>query len=516
MKNMISKSLKSGSIQWVLILLVFSATQSYAQESVSLASLFQDNMVLQQKSDVAIWGWAEPGENIKVIGSWQKESVSTISDANGKWMTQITTPKAGGPYKLTVKGSNTISLENVMIGEVWVCGGQSNMAMTFYREKKIGNDTIIYKIDNHEKERLAANYSDIRVFRGHNSQRTSNEKMDKIRGRWQECSPEMAQRMAAVPYFFGRELHQKLNVPVGLIVNAISATQIEPWISSEGIASVPQVEEYLSKIPEPLKLEPTFLFNTNVYPFIPYTIRGAIWYQGESNRGDHMIYYHKMRAMINSWRSAWGQGDFPFYYVQLAPCNGFYKDDLELPKMWEAQAAAVTITNTGMAPTTDISDLDLHPANKQDVGKRLSLWALAKEYGQKGVVCYGPRYKSMRIKGNKIHIKFDNPGGELMSRDGKPLDYFSIAGEDGSFVPALAEIDGDKVFVYSNEVTKPIAVRFGFENSARPNLMNAEGLPAYPFRTDNWLLDGDRVENSIKNKDFLINLYSNNYKILNE
>ena len=202
-----------------------------------------------------------------------------------------------------------------------------------------------------------------------------------------------------------------------------------------------------------------------------------------------MIYDHKMRDLINGWRTDWKQGDFPFYYVQLAPCNGFYKGEMELPKMWEAQLAALAINNTGMAATTDISDLDLHPANKQDVGKRLSLLALENEYGEKDIVCYGPRYKSMQVRDGKIHITFDTFGSELMSRDGKALNYFSIAGKDGSFIPAIAEIDGGKVVVYRNEIAEPRAVRFAWKNDARPNLMNTAGLPAYPFRTDVWPLD---------------------------
>ena len=484
-----------NSIQWgAFIIFLFAGIQSYAQLEVRLASLFQDNMVLQQKTMAPVWGWAAPGEEVIVKGNWQNNAVSATTDKSGKWMTRIATPEAGGPYSITIKGSNTISLKNVMIGEVWVCGGQSNMAMQFYREKKTKDRTITYKIDNHEKERLNANYPEIRVFRAYNKHQTSGEKVDTIGGQWLVCAPEMAQRMAAVPYFFGRELHQKLNVPVGLIVNAISATQIEPWTNPEGIASVPQVQEDLNNMQEPLKLKPSALYNSNVHPLVPYAIRGAIWYQGESNKGDHMIYYHKMRALINGWRTAWKQDDFPFYYVQLAPCNGFYKGEMDLPKMWEAQQAALAINNTGMAANTDISDLDLHPANKQDVGKRLAMLALAKDYGKKDIVYYGPRYQSMEIKGNKIHITFDNPEGELMAGDGKPLDYFTIAGANKVFFPAAAQIDVDKVEVYSSKVAVPHAVRFGWKNDARPNLMNADGLPAYPFRTDDWSLDEKNVQ----------------------
>lgn len=473
----------------LMAILFFVLLPAIANADVSLASLFKDNMVLQQKIQAPVWGLAEPGETVVIIGDWQDVAASAIADKHGKWMARIATPTAGGPYTLTIKGRNTLTLKNVMIGEVWVCGGQSNMAMGFFREKKTTNGTITYKIDNHEQERLEADYPDIRVFRATNRPHASSEPVDTVRGQWKICAPQMAQAMPAAPYFFARELHQELNVPVGLIINAISATQIEPWMSPGGIASVPQVQEYLENTEDSTKLAPSALYNTSVHPLLPYAIRGAIWYQGESNYGDHMIYAHKMRALINGWRAAWQQGDFPFYYVQLAPCNGFYKEEMALPKLWEAQDAALEIANTGMASNSDISDLDLHPANKQDVGKRLAMWALAKTYGQSDIVYDGPRYKTMRRKGNTIRISFNNHGGRLMSRDGSPLDYFTIAGADRSFMPATAEIDGDTVVVYSTEVPEPVAVRFGWKNDARPNLMSDAGLPAYPFRTDAWTID---------------------------
>jgi sialate O-acetylesterase len=231
-------------------------------------------------------------------------------------------------------------------------------------------------------------------------------------------------------------------------------------------------------------------YNIVVHPLIPYAIRGTIWYQGESNIGDHMIYKDKMRALINGWRSEWAQGDFPFYYVQLTPWRS--RVPLGLPKIWEAQAAALAIPKTGLIPTSDTSDMELHPANKQDIGIRLGNMALAKTYGHKDIVCEGPRFSSMKREGKSLVITFDTGGGKLASREDKPLSHFIIAGADRAFVPATAVISSDNtVTVTCDQVTEPAAVRFGWENEAQPNVMNSAGLPAYPFRTDDWHLEAE-------------------------
>jgi sialate O-acetylesterase len=238
--------------------------------------------------------------------------------------------------------------------------------------------------------------------------------------------------------------------------------------------------------------QPTGIYNAMIHPLVPFAIRGAIWYQGESNAAEGMAYCDKMKALIGGWRTVWGQGDFPFYYVQIAPLDGqaglykVYADD-QLPRLWEAQTAAMALPNTGMAVTNDIGDLaDIHPKNKQDVGKRLALWALAKTYGRAGLVCSGPLYKSMAVEGDQIRVRFDYVGGGLASRDGKPLTWFTIAGEDHKFVDAQAIIDGDTVVVRSDQVPKPVAVRFAWSMTAQPNFMNKDGLPASAFRTDRW------------------------------
>jgi len=232
--------------------------------------------------------------------------------------------------------------------------------------------------------------------------------------------------------------------------------------------------------------QPSSIYNGMIHALVPFAIRGAIWYQGESNNPDGMLYFEKMKALIGGWRQVWNEGDFPFYYVQIAPLDALYEND-RLPRLWEAQLAALTIPNTGMVVTTDIGDLkDIHPKNKQDVGKRLALWALAKTYGRDNLVCSGPLYKSMAVEDDKIRVRFDYVGGGLASRDGRPLNWFEIAGDDRKFVKAEATIDGDSVVVRSATVSRPVAVRFGWNRAAEPNLMNKEGLPASPFRTDKW------------------------------
>jgi sialate O-acetylesterase len=234
------------------------------------------------------------------------------------------------------------------------------------------------------------------------------------------------------------------------------------------------------------RARPTGLYNGMIYPLVPFGLRGAIWYQGEANRGDGMLYHEKMKALIGGWRQVWRQGDFPFYYVQLAPYR-YGGDPTALPQIWQAQAATLSVPNTGMAVTVDIGNYrNIHPTNKQEVGRRLSLWALAKTYGREGIVYSGPLYESMSVEDGRIRIRFDHVGGGLASRNGKPLDFFEIAGNDKKFVAAEARIDGDTVVVASEQVTQPVAVRLGWHQRATPNLMNKEQLPASPFRTDSW------------------------------
>jgi sialate O-acetylesterase len=298
-----------------------------------------------------------------------------------------------------------------------------------------------------------------------------------VNAKWAVCSPQTISNFSAAGYYFGRELNKELKVPIGLIANAWGGQPIEPFTPPAGISAIPELAGKPQR-------NPSIIYNGMVAPIVPYGIRGAIWYQGESNHGDNLLYFHRMRALIAGWRQVWGQGDFPFYYVQLAPYGQMYNGE-ELPLLWEAQRLAMQIPNTGMAVITDIGNVrDIHPANKQDVGRRLALWALAKTYGRDSLVHSGPLFREIKVEGDKVRVIFDHVGGGLKSRDGKPLAEFEIAGGDGKFVPAVATIDGQNVLVQADSVKEPKHVRLGWRREANPNLMNVEGLPASPFRSN--------------------------------
>jgi sialate O-acetylesterase len=494
-----------------ILILIASAP---ALADVRLPAIFASNMVLQQQKEIPIWGWAEPGEEVSV--SFIDREASTKADKDGNWMVRLKHVEAGGPYVMVISGNNRIELVNIMAGEVWVCSGQSNM------------DWTVERAINAKEEIAAANYPNIRLFAV--TRDTSGTPVNDCAGNWTMCSPETISKFSAVAYFFGRHLNKELDVPIGLIKTAWGGTRIEPWTPITGFKSVPELKdisdeiaqadiEYNNAVADSLDTieqwvqntrvaikankpfppnpgfprhslnsnrKPTGLFNAMVNPIVPYGIRGAIWYQGESNREDGLGYFPKMQALINGWRKVWNQGDFPFYIVQLAPFK-YRGDPLLLPQIWETQTNILSLKNTGVAVTVDIGNTkDIHPKNKQDVGKRLALWALAKDYGKTDIVHSGPLYKSMKIKKDKILIRFDHVGGGLVSRDGNDLNWFEIAGEDKIFVKAKAQIKGKKIIVSSDHVKKPVSVRFAWHQEAEPNLSNKEGLPASPFRTDKW------------------------------
>ena len=514
--------MKRITLFFIGFLLLF--TQPLVHAEVTLPRVIGSNMVLQRDIKVPIWGWASPGEEITITLSPADEhadpifSTTAIADAEGNWRLKLDAMEAGGPYILRVTGKNTLELTNVLFGEVWVCSGQSNMEWSVRASK------------DSDAEIAAANYPKIRLFdiphRPSGLLQQDVEVSD-----WQETTPQTIENFSAVAYYFGRKLRKNLDVPIGLISTNWGGTRIEPWTPPVGFKTVPalksiareiqeadasyrqqlpqkmneieawiaetrkalQTDARLTQIPENRHrlrhhARPTGLYNGMVHPIVPYAIRGAIWYQGESNLQDGMLYHEKMKALINGWREVWGQGEFPFYFVQLAPFNyGWGASPFSLPAIWEAQAATLSVPNTGMAVTTDVGNLkDIHPQNKQEVGRRLALWALAKTYGRADVTYSGPIYKSMAVEGGTIRLRFDFVGSGLMARDGGPLTWFEIAGEDQQFVEAAAKIDGDTIVVSSDAVAFPVAVRFGWHQSAEPNLVNKEGLPASPFRTHPW------------------------------
>jgi sialate O-acetylesterase len=444
---------------------------------VSLPKIFGDHMVLQQdRENVPVWGKASPGEKVVVVLGDAKGEATAGDD--GKWMVRLKTPKASDKaYTLVIEGKNRVAFEDVLVGEVWVASGQSNMEWS------------VKQSDNPEKEAENAKFPQIRMIKvQHNA---AAEPQDDVNAKWVVCSPESVPAFSAVGYFFARKLHQELKVPVGIISTNWGGTIAEAWTSRETLENDPDFDQILQRGKQFKPGQPnhaSVLYNGMIHPIIPYGIRGAIWYQGESNRSRAQQYTKLFPAMIADWRKLWGQGDFPFYFVQLAPYKyDKNKDAQELPELWEAQTKTLTASkNTGMAVTTDIGNLaDIHPKNKQDVGARLALWALAKDYG-KEVAFSGPIYESSAVEGNKIRVKFKYAESGLEAKSGDPQ-LFTIAGEDQKFVPAKAQIDGATVVVWSDEVAKPVAVRYGWTEWAEPekyNLYNKAGLPASPFRTD--------------------------------
>lgn len=524
---MYRKTYKEHLKSFVLPLFGIFLLATSLSADIRLPSVIGNHMVLQQNQPIKVWGWAEPGEGISV--TFADLRAQATSDNDGLWEVQLEDMKAGGgPYNMSITGtqSQPIMLDDIWIGEVWVCSGQSNMEWQMWRTHS----------PNPEIQR--AHFPQMRLFNV--PRKVSIHPQEHVEAEWEVCTPETIRDFSAVAYYFGRELHQKLGVPVGLISTRLGGTRIEPWTPVAGFQSVPELhdiikemksadEEYRTKLkkylpelknwlrscesalsggrripPQPeMPLHshhdpqaPSALYNAMVHPLIRFAIRGAIWYQGESNRNDGLIYAKKMEALIKGWRSVWEVGEFPFYYVQLAPYNYLYlpeeegsstPDHLRLPLIWEAQLQALWIPNTGMVVTTDITNLyDIHPKNKRDVGYRLSLWALAKTYGKKDLVYSGPLYKSMAVEERKIRILFDHVGSGLISLDDQPLTWFEIAGPDRVFYKAQAEIDGGAAVVWSEKVSEPVAVRFGWFQLATPNLGNKEGLPASPFRTDRW------------------------------
>jgi sialate O-acetylesterase len=436
-----------------------------AAAAVKLPAVIGDNMVLQRGRPVPIWGWADKGEEVTVAVAGQ--SLATKADAEGRWKVVLDKLDVGEPLEMTVKGSSgsTRVLKNILVGEVWVCSGQSNMELPLSPCK------------NAQEEIAAAQYPKIRLF----TVLKNNAPQPQVdcTGNWTECSPATVPGFSAVAYFFGRDVFLKLGVSVGLIHTSWGGTAAQLWTSRKVLESNPSLKGLVPG--------GSGLYNGMIAPLIPYAIRGAIWYQGESNIGGAFQYRTLFPAMIANWRADWGQGDFPFGFVQIAPFFYGGQDPALCAELREAQLLTLKASpNTGMAVTMDIGELkDIHPKNKQDVGKRLALWALAKVYGQKQVYS-GPIYKSMTVEGQKIRLQFRHVGGGLVSSDGKPLVQFTIAGADQKFVPATAEIDGRSILVHSDQVTEPVAVRYAWRHDAQPNLANKAGLPASPFRTDTW------------------------------
>ena len=454
---------------FAVALLLTVASVPSALADVTLPKVLSDHMVLQRDRPLPIWGWADPGEEVTV--KLDDATATTKADAQGDWKLVLPAVKADGKARtMTVSGKNKIELDDILIGDVWIGSGQSNMDFPVFgavggRDVAAAANCPQIRLLHVERVQTSEPAKDIVVYTGARRVKGQPPPPPATGPAWKVCTPQSVSSFSAVLYFFGQRVQKELGVPVGLINSSWGGSSIEPWLSTG---------------------KNNGMYNGMIAPVKPLAICGALWYQGETNvdRDSTAVYAGKMEALIEGWRQVWGY-DFPFYFVQIAPWSGYKPGNL--PRLWEAQAASLKIPSTGMAVTTDLVDniKDIHPKQKFEVGNRLALWALAKEYGKKGMVYSGPLYKSMKVEGSKIRLSFAHAGG-LKSRDGKPLSEFEIAGADGKFVPAEATIDGDTVVVQAREVASPTQVRFGWRNEANPNLVNKEGLPASPFKTDNW------------------------------
>jgi sialate O-acetylesterase len=495
------------------ICLMLSAV-SFAE--VKPASLFSDHAVLQSGMSVPVWGTADPGEKVTV--TLHGVSASTTTGADGRWMVRLKKLKAGGPYEMTIAGKNTITVKDVLVGEVWLGSGQSNMVFTVSKKSNPWAGML-----DEQGEIAAANYPRIRMFTGDATK--AYEPQTDIAGEWKVCSPETAGDFSAVGYLFARDLQRELKVPVGIVLEAYGASTAESWLPRPAMANDPLLKPLLDKFdarvsyyrehpggpgadapsaPQTLNArpakagakpgkmrdpvqnqhEPTVMFNGMIQPVLPYAIRGILWYQGESIVGGKAgvaLYPHTMETLVKQWRQLWGEGELPFYYVQLAALGNASNN----PAVREAQAQLLKLPKTAMAVTIDIGDPKLvHPKNKEPLGERLTAIALAKTYGRK-VEYTGPVYESMKVKGNAIELKFSHAKG-MMAKDG-PLKWFQIAGADQKFVDADAKIEGDKIIVTSAQVSAPVAVRYAWADYPEGcNLYNDAGFPAAPFRTDHW------------------------------
>lgn len=487
---------------WLVTVSMCATLSAYSD--VTLHGLFTDHVVLQRDKPVSICGKAEPKEKVTVAFAGQEKSA--ITDADGKWSVLLDAMKAStNPVRMSISGKNTLTLDDVVVGDVWVCSGQSNM------ELLLGNC-------GSSEDAKKADYPLIRQFDVPSNY--AGWPQTEVKGHWASCTLQTAGNFTAVGFYFGRKIHRETGIPIGLIRSVASGRSIEPFCSADGLASIPELSQKKARLDAsggaatgPCDWH--CMYNGMIHPLVNFGIKGALFYQGETNGSEEDGYYHKMRALIGGWRKAWNQpptpgsgapwGDFPFYFVQL-PSYSNPDNKPEGGDGWAktrmGQFKALSVTNTGMAVAIDLADDgnpgNVHPSNKKDVGERLALWALAKNYGTKELVYSGPLYKAMKIEDNKIRIFFDNIGSGLTVATKKgynpmvkepqgKLQKFAIAGDGKKWFWAEAVIDGKTVVVSSPEVSRPVAVRYAYSvNPDGCNLYNNEGLPASPFRTDAW------------------------------
>lgn len=476
----------------IIVIICFTIVTSNLYPEVQLPSILGDNMVLQQQSNVKLWGKSEPGKKVKISTSWNKKSYQVISDSNGKWLTEVETPAAGGPYEITFDDGDKLILTNILIGEVWFCAGQSNMEMPmrgFDRQPVAGTNDVIVRAKSSVPIRMyTANRKDGKRIRN-----LAKEPQEDCLGEWSVNSPDGVAQTSAVAYYFAHTIQEVLDVPVGIVVSAWGGSRAESWISKEVFQDqFPDVDlSHLSAEKEITNPSPTpcALYNLQVAPLTDFTIKGFLWYQGESNRHNPDEYRKLMPAFVNDLRARRNSGELPFYFVQIAPYNYGNPDDDSSAKVREVQMLNMRdIPRSGMVTTMDVGNFScIHPENKKTVGDRLAYWALSDTYGMKGFGYKPAVYRSHEIADSKIYIDFDNaPRG--ISPMWTRLKGFEIAGEDKVFYPADAEIETKscRLAVSSKQVPNPVAVRYAYKNYVEPSIFGVDGIPVSPFRTDNW------------------------------
>ena len=486
-----------------LILVIFITSCSIEKSSdLKLMDLFSNGMVLQQKSKTKIWGSSNPNATINIESSWGIKS-SPNADSNGNWITEIDTPKAGGPYSLKITdGIKSKEISDILIGEVWFASGQSNMEMS------LEGYLPLEPIDNAEEEILNSLNDNIRMFTVTNNVTLS--KIDTVDGKWLKSNPKNSRSFSATGYFFAKKLQKDLDIPIGIISSSWGGTPAESWVSEEKLRTIKDFDKEINALynkykeyqNKPIPLNeykgnvidadpkecclnlPVVLYNSMVNPFINYKISGVIWYQGESNVPKPKQYEKLFPLMINNWRNKWGY-EFPFYFVQLAPHEYGGESKNKLAELRDAQRLTLKLPKTGMAVTLDnTKDFHLiHPTNKESVGLRLAYIALNKQY-KKDIVYSGPLYKSMVITKNKIIIEFNHVGSGLTKKGNKLLE-FEIAGKNKKFIEAKAQIKNNKVIVWNNKISNPKYVRYGWKDTSSASLFNKEGLPASSFNSIN-------------------------------
>lgn len=435
-----------------------------------LPAVFSDHMVLQQQSSVPVWGWGDAGTTVKIVGSWMPaDTVCAKVDNCGRWMAQIPTTRHGGPYTLHILSKDKIELKDIMLGEVWLCSGQSNMEWT-------PNNGI----QNKQEEIEAANHPDIRFFSL--SKQGSQYLQEDCRGKWERCTPEVMRKRSAVAYFFGRQLQKELGVPVGLIVSAWGGTPAEVWVPCDTVMRCKEIVDAMTHKPNPWwPVAPGTLYNSMIHPLMPYGIAGTIWYQGESNRDNPSSYSLLMEKLIESWRKGFKK-EFPFYIVQIAPFGyGSAGNGPALVREAQEQVAR-NVPNTGLVVTLDIGDAkNIHPARKAEVGTRLANMALGKSYKVPAQGYEYPFFTRMSVEKGKAILSFSHADMGLTCPD-KEVRGITVAGDDGLFIPAKARIKGNRLVVSSPKVKHPVSVHYCFDDATIGNLFNREGLPVAPFR----------------------------------